>query len=111
MKYMLLLAGGTDQTEAEAAEEMPAWFAYDQAVKDAGVFVAGDALFPVETAKTVAVATGTVTDGPFAETKEVIGGYYVLDVEDEAAAIDWAKKLPPSTTAEVRQVMVFDEEG
>lgn len=109
MKYMLLLAGSPDQSEADAAAEMPAWFAYDQALRDAGVLVAGDALHPVETAKTVTVATGEVTDGPFAETKEVIGGFYVLDVEDEAAAIDWAKKLPPSVVAEVRPVMVFEE--
>jgi hypothetical protein len=66
------------------------------------------------TAKSVRVRDGEqlVTDGPFAETKEALGGFYLIDVESEAEALEWAAKLPSSRlgTIEVRPVMVFDRE-
>jgi hypothetical protein len=67
----------------------------------------------VTTATTIRVRNGkvTITDGPFAETKEQLGGYYVLDVPDLDAAVEWAAKLPnaPRGSIEVRPVMVFDQ--
>ena len=100
MKYMLLIYG-TPTSEPplrEAGQQMlDAYVNYNKAVADAGVYVSGDALQSVETATTVQVATGgerLVTDGPFAETREVLGGYYLLDVPDLDAAIDWAARCP-----------------
>ena len=77
-----------------------------------GVFVAGDALQPSTTATTVTMENGKreVTDGPFAETKEVLGGYYLLECESIDQALDYAEKIPTARHGriEVRPVMVFD---
>ncbi|MFF5265176.1 YciI family protein [Actinomadura viridis] len=73
------------------------WIAYDTAVKDAGIWVDGHSLADLTTATAVRVGPGgerTVTDGPFAETREVLGGYYVIDVPDLDAALDWAARCP-----------------
>ena len=76
--------------------------------------VAGEALHPTQSAKTVRLRDGEqlVTDGPFAETKEQLGGYYVIDVETEEEALRWAAKMPsaPYGSIEVRPVMVFTAE-
>ncbi len=84
---------------------------YTQAMRDAGVFLAGDALHPAETASTVRVPNGerVVTDGPFAETKEILGGYYLLDLPDLDAALTWAEQAPHVArgSVEVRPVVVF----
>jgi len=76
------------------------------------VKVADDALQGVETATTVRIQHGerVVADGPFAETREVLGGYYLLDVPDLDAALDWAARCPGSKygSVEVRPIMVFD---
>ena len=79
------------------------------------MLVAGDGLYPTATATTVRVRDGerTVTDGPFAETKEQLGGFYVLDVKDLDEAIEWAAKIPGAQfgSIEIRPVMVYDEAG
>jgi hypothetical protein len=114
-QYMLLIytpaEGGPPPEELEA--QMPKWFEYTQALQDAGAFVSGDALQPVDSATTVRVRGGDTltTDGPFAETKEILGGYYIIDVADLDAALDWAAKMPsaPYGSTEVRPVMVFDQ--
>jgi hypothetical protein len=113
MRYMLLL--NTDTTlapavsAADAHAEMGQWFAYTQALVDAGAMVAGDPLHDVATATTVRIRGGKTltTDGPFAETKEVLGGYYIIDVPDLDAAISWAAKVPlaPYGSVEIRGVM------
>ncbi|MEE8601639.1 YciI family protein [Euzebya tangerina] len=110
MNYMLLITSTHEDepaTEEEGQTRMNAWFEYNRIAEEAGVYVAGEALHGVETAKVADVRTGVVTDGPFAETKEVIGGFYVLDVADEDAAIEWALKMPPYVSVEVRPVMAF----
>jgi hypothetical protein len=80
-----------------------------------GVLLAGEGLYPTPTATTVRVRDGerAVTDGPFAETKEQLGGFFVLDCNDLDEAIDWAAKIPGAQigSVEVRPVMVFDEAG
>jgi hypothetical protein len=114
-QYILLIyaptEGGPSPEEMEA--EMPRWFSYTQELQDAGVLRAGEALQGVETATTVRVRDGKrlTSDGPFAETKEVLGGYYVIDVPDLDAALAWAEKIPNVGygSVEVRPVMVFDE--
>jgi hypothetical protein len=86
-----------------------------QEMEQQGVLVAGEGLYPTQTATTVRVREGDrdVTDGPFAETKEQLGGFYVLDVKDLDEAIEWAAKIPGAQigSIEIRPVMVFDETG
>ncbi|HEC10653.1 MAG TPA: YciI family protein [Acidimicrobiales bacterium] len=113
MKYMLLLYSaenaGPEMGSPEQAAEMQAWFAYTEALVSAGALVAGDPLQGVDTATTVRVRDGetSMTDGPFAETKEMLGGYYLIDVPDLDTALDWAAKVPlaPYGSVEVRPLM------
>ena len=121
MQYVLLIYGdeaaGAERFEQMSEEErnadMAGWYGYTQALKDAGVYVAGEALQPTATATSVRVENGSpvVTDGPFAETKEALGGFYIVDVESQEQANDWAAKIPsaPHGPVEVRPVMVFPD--
>ncbi len=96
MKYMLLIHAA-DNTGIDCAPD--AWVDYDKELRDAGVLVNGHSLADLVTATTVRVSdTGerTVTDGPFAETREVLGGYLVIDVPDLDVALDWAARCPGS---------------
>ncbi|MFG1945081.1 YciI family protein [Nonomuraea sp. NPDC048826] len=101
MKYMLLInSPGADEAEEGCEASFDDWTAYDKAVHEAGIFVSGHSLADLVTATTVRVdAKGerTITDGPFAETREVLGGYYVIDVPDLDAALDWAARCPGAT--------------
>lgn len=116
MKYMLLLASDPADEPAPDSESfgpyLAEWTAYTQALAEAGAMVAGEALHGPETASTVQVRDGKriVTDGPFIESKEVIGGYYVIDVANLDEALDWAAKIPNAHfgTVEVRPVMEFE---
>ena len=114
MHYMLLIYGDPSEAppEAQSEEQMQRWFTYTQEMQDAGVMKAGDALEMPDTATTVRVRDGEtlLTDGPFAETKEILGGYYVIDVPDLDAAIAWAERMPNIAygSVEVRPVVVFD---
>jgi hypothetical protein len=100
MQYMLLIYGEESAwahlTPDQLSAEMGAYMAYTQDLAKAGVLVAGDELHPVTTAKTVSVSAGKqkVVDGPFAETKETLGGYYLINVESEDDALAWAAKCP-----------------
>jgi hypothetical protein len=118
MKYMLLIYGAqpTEEPSAEAVEQiMNEYWAYEKAVSEAGVRLASDALQGVETATTVRVTEAgerVVTDGPFAETREILGGYYLLDVPDLDAALEWAARCPGAhhgSKIEVRPIMEFEE--
>ncbi len=119
MKYMLLIYGGEGAMEAATQEErdaeMARWFAYTNDLRSAGVMIAGDALHPTAAATSVRVRDGKAitTDGPFAETKETLGGYYLLDVPTLDVALDWAAKCPGAFygTIEVRPLMEFDMEA
>jgi hypothetical protein len=94
-----------DQADSIHGEYM----AFTNDIIESGELVAGDALQPTETATSVRIRDGrrATTDGPFAETKEVLGGYYVVDVKDLDRAIELAAKIPDARTAtvEVRPVM------
>lgn len=111
MKYMLLIYTPLDAEPGDeaAGPEMGEWFAYTEALAAAGALVAGDPLAMPSEATTVRVRDGKrlVTDGPFAETKEVLLGYYLIDVATLDEALDWAEKLPatPYGSTEVRPVM------
>ena len=116
MQYMLLIYA------AESAEPVPGtpefdtlmqgYGAFSEEVKAKNLMLAGEALEPVNTATTVRVRNSEVetTDGPFAETKEVLGGYYLLDCKDLDQAIEYAAKIPSARygAVEIRPVMVFD---
>jgi hypothetical protein len=119
MKYALTIYGDEAQRENATPEQMQevsqAYGAVSQEMQDKGVLVAGEGLYPTPTATTLRVREGDrqVTDGPFAETKEQLGGFYVLDVKDLDEAIEWAAKIPGAQlgSVEIRPVMVFDEAG
>jgi hypothetical protein len=100
MKYLLLInAGEVDQAGGAAECTVEDWMAYDKEVRDAGIYVSGESLADLVTATKVRVdADGRrmVTDGPFAETREVLGGFYVIDVPNLDVALDWAARCPGS---------------
>ena len=111
-QYMLLIYGPGQPPSPEAmAAEMPKWNAYTEALQEAGVMLGGDALHPADSATTVRVRDGETqfTDGPFAETKETLGGYYAIEVPDLDSALKWAAKMPNITygSVEVRPVVDF----
>lgn len=82
------------------------WPPYAQALRDAGVFVGGAGLEPPETATTLKLRDGRrhVQDGPYADTKEQLGGFFIIDVPDLDTALDWAARIPraASRTYEIR---------
>lgn len=115
MQYMLLIYSEPAPADAPppSPEEMQGWFDYDDALRDAGAYVAGAPLHGPETATSVRAHEGeaVLTDGPFAETKEVLGGYYIIECDDLDSATDWAGKCPGASwgTIEVRPVMDMSE--
>ena len=119
MQYMLLIyddeATWASMSDDERGAIMGEYIAYTQEVREAGKFVAGDALHPVSTAKSIRIREGEIstTDGPFAETKEVLGGYYLVDVDSEDEALEWAQKIPSARfgTIEVRPTVVYPVEA
>jgi hypothetical protein len=112
MRFMMLMI--PQGYEAAAAGTMPpaeavaAMMKYNEALKEAGVLITLDGLHPPSMGARVSFADGkpVVTDGPFAETKEVIGGYWMIEVNSLAEAIAWAKECPASNNEaiEIRQV-------
>jgi hypothetical protein len=119
MKYAFTIYTDEAQRENATPEQMQqmsqAYFELTQEMEQKGVLVAGDGLYPTSTATTVRVRDGerNVTDGPFAETKEQLGGFYVLDVKDLDEAIEWAAKIPTAQfgSVEIRPVLVYDDAG
>ena len=91
---------------------MQAYGAFNQELVASGSFVAGDALQAVATSTSVRVRAGKteVTDGPLAETKEQLGGYYLMECENVDQAVEWAAKIPTAQTGtiEVRPIMTDD---
>jgi hypothetical protein len=112
-QYMLLIYGDPSKGPAEGSPEAQAefqeWYTYTETLRESGAFVSGDPLEPPSTATTVGVRNGerVVTDGPFADTKEWLGGYYVVEAADLDAALDLAARMPSINYAsvEVRPVM------
>jgi hypothetical protein len=116
MRYICLIYSseeGMDQVTPEQWQEVTdAYNAFGDAARKAGVVQSGEALQPTPTATTVRVRNGKslITDGPFAETKEALGGYYILDCKDLDEALEWAAKIPGAMqgSVEVRPLMEFD---
>jgi hypothetical protein len=119
MKFMLLLWGEegqwADLSEEETAAEMARWEEYTNQVVAAGAMVSGEGLQPSATSKTLRIENGerVVTDGPFAETKEQLGGFYVIECGSVDEALDWAAKAPSADqgATEIRPVIPYEEMG
>jgi hypothetical protein len=98
-------------SESDGRKMMEEYGAYTEMVKNSGAFLGGEALEPTSSATTVRVRDGKVstTDGPFAETKEQLGGYYLLNCKDLDEAIDLAGKIPGARwgAIEVRPILEF----
>jgi hypothetical protein len=115
MKYLCLIYDEESKMAAMAKSESDAfmgeYFGFTNAVKASGHYVAGEALQPVHTATTVRIRNGklTTTDGPFAETKEQLGGFYLVDATDLNEAIQIAGRIPSARigSIEVRPIVVF----
>ncbi len=115
MQYMLLIyvdpATYEGVTEAENEAEMAEYFALGPSLRERGIQLSGEALQPVTTATTVRVRDGKTlaTDGPFAETKEHLGGFYLVDCANLDEAIDVAKRIPDVRrgSIEIRPVVDF----
>jgi len=115
MQYMLAVYGDERTAESTPREQMTeivnAYMAYTKALQDAKVLVASNRLRPTSAATTVRTVDGQakVLDGPFAETKEQLGGFYLIDVPDLDAALNWAKRCPGARygSIEVRPIWVM----
>ena len=116
MRYLCLIYDEEKKINTMSKEEsdqfMGEYFAFTEDIKKSGHYIAGDALQPVNTATTVRVRNKKVstTDGPFAETKEQLGGYYMIEAKDLNDAIQVAARIPSARigSVEVRPVMEFN---
>jgi hypothetical protein len=119
MKYLCLIYENEKawetmpQSDAEAI--MNEYFAFTEDIRQSGKYVAGEALQPTQTATTVRVRNGklSTTDGPFAETKDQLGGFYLIDAKDLNDAIQVASRIPSARlgSVEVRPVVDFSAEA
>jgi hypothetical protein len=113
MKFIFLLYVPQEiRDDPSARASLETWMAYGAALQHEGIELGNNALEGLDMATTVRVRDGEtlVTDGPFAETKEMLGGYYLIDVPDREAALAWAAKVPsaPYGSIEVRPLMEYD---
>jgi hypothetical protein len=113
MQYMLLIynkpSDFADAARPDHAQRMQVWSAYSQALVEAGAMVGGNALHPPHTATTVRLRAGQreLHDGPYAEAKEQLGGYYLIEAPTLDAALQWAARCPAAATGavEVRPIV------
>ncbi|MFI6844409.1 YciI family protein [Kitasatospora sp. NBC_00085] len=116
-KYMLIMRGNEDSVakmmETPFDEMLATMGRYNEELIRAGVLVAAEGLDDASQGVVVDLGgeTPVVTDGPYGETKELFGGYYILDVASKEEAVEWAKRLPafPGTKVEIRRVPGIDE--
>ena len=118
MRYLCLIYDDEARINEMPSDESDAfmgeYFAFTDGIRQSGQYVAGEALHPVSTATTVRIRNGKVstTDGPFAETREQLGGFYLIEARDLDEAIQVAAKIPSARTGsiEVRPVVDFGEQ-
>jgi len=112
MQFMALIYGAEGVEDVDMPTLMKQYEEFGKNAGEAGVLGGGNALQPISTSTSVRVRDGkaNITDGPFAETKEQLGGYYILECKDLDEALKWAAQIPSARvgTVEVRPVMVFD---
>jgi hypothetical protein len=117
MRFMMLMIPGGYESAAPgtmpSADAVAAMMKYNEALKEAGVLITLDGLHPPSMGARVSFSGGkpVVTDGPFAESKEVLGGYWMIEVASREEAIAWAKRCPASNNEliEVRQVQEMSD--
>ena len=113
MQFLALICSTEDADDVDFDTLIGQYMAFEEEANAAGVNKGGNALQPVSTATSVRVRDGhsVITDGPFAETKEQLGGYYLLECKDLDEALKWAAKIPSARygTVEVRPIMTFDD--
>jgi hypothetical protein len=117
MKYLCLIYDDEKKldgmTKGDSEAFMGEYFAFTESIRKSGHYVAGEALQPVQTATTLRSRNGrlSTTDGPFAETKEQLGGFYLIEARDLNDAIQVAQRIPSVRTGsiEVRPVMTFEQ--
>jgi hypothetical protein len=120
MRFMMFMhpavyadAEGPGPDFAPSADDVAEMSAYNEELTKAGVLLALDGLHPPEQGARVTYGGGTptVVDGPFAEAKEVLGGYWIIDVRDKAEAVAWAERIPAATgdMVEVRRVFEMSD--
>ena len=118
MKYLCLIydteSRWATMSESEGRQIMKEYFEFTDDIRKSGHMVAGDSLLPTSSATTVRIRNGKLgtTDGPFAETKEQLGGYYLIEAKDLNEAIQIAARIPGAKTGsiEVRPIEVFDQD-
>jgi hypothetical protein len=110
MRYLILIYEN-EATAPQDEGELKEWFDYTERLKASGCYLGGEALQPTATATTVRKRDGRVlvTDGPFAETKEQLGGFYMVNCKDLDEALSWARQIPNvhRGSVEVRPIMEF----
>jgi hypothetical protein len=119
MQYVLLIYGAEESWDTLSEDEQKAIYdeytAFSRDLRDEGKLLGGEELKPTATATTVRLRDGEqlVTDGPFAETREALGGFYLIDAASIEEAIEWAARIPTARTGavEVRPVMVHGAES
>jgi hypothetical protein len=108
VKYMLLIYEDDAERVDKMDERMPTCAAYAEAMKKAGIYVVGERLRAASTTTRVRVAEGrtSVVDGPYAEAKEQLGGFHIIDVPDLDSALAWAARCPSASrgVVEVRPI-------
>jgi hypothetical protein len=117
MRYLCLIYDEEKKLQARSKGEADAftseYFAFTEAIQKSGHYLGGEALQPVQTATTVRVRNGklSATDGPFAETKEQLGGFYLINARDLNDAIQLAGRIPSARlgSVEVRPIREFDQ--
>ena len=114
MKYICLIYTNEADEPApgspESEEIIGKYMAFGQEVEEKGLFVAGEPLEGIATASTVKVRDGktSITDGPYAETKEQLGGFYILDCKDLDEALEYAAKIPGAEVGEIEVRPILD---
>jgi hypothetical protein len=118
MRYLALIYSEerveATMTPEEQGANMAAWFSFTDDLRNSGKMLGGEALQPTMTATTVRHGNGgnLITDGPFAETKEQLGGFYLINADNLDEAIDWVAKmphLPRGGSVEIRPIMEFGD--
>ena len=113
MQFLALIYAGEDQDDVDVETLIAQYQVFEEQLEPAGNLLGGNALEAVSTATSVRVRNGQseLIDGPIAETKEQLGGYYLLECKDLDEALKWAAKIPSARygTIEIRPVMVFDQ--
>ena len=111
MQYLLLIYDNEAEYEKVRETEYPQWIEYSRRIQEAGILLGGNELKPGRTATTVRGKNVELSDGPFMETKEVLGGYFHIEVEHLDVALDWARQMPHVSRGGAVEVRPVQDDG